>query len=87
MLLLVSDPVTLINNLLISSNLEKSENNTGQNILSYNNSKAKAITHSIIDKIGKVCLPLLSPISVHMIIQLVGYFSFNSEYSRAFSGV
>ena len=38
-------------------------------------------------KSAKVCLPLLPPISEQVIIQLGGYFSFISEYSRALSGV
>ena len=38
-------------------------------------------------KSAKVCLPLLPPISDHMIIQLRGYFSFIFEYSRALSDV
>ena len=35
----------------------------------------------------KVCLPLLPPISDHVIIQLRGYFSFIFKYSRALSDV
>ena len=38
-------------------------------------------------KSAKVCLPLLPPISDHVIIQLGGYFSLIFEYSRALSGV
>ena len=38
-------------------------------------------------KSAKVCLPLLPPISEHVIIQLGGYFCFIFEYSRALSGV
>ena len=38
-------------------------------------------------KSAKVCLPLLPPISDHVIIQLRGYSNFIFEYSRALSDV
>ena len=52
----------------------------------YENKKVEQVINTQ-TKSAKICLPLLPPISGHVIIQLGGYFSFISEYSRAFSGV